>query len=409
MTLPGDLTTAQVTGTYLDAAGFPQQGTVRFTPSAVLADATGSVVIPMVARVYAISAQGTFTTDLLVSTDASTVTPTGWTYTVVLSIDGLTPQTWSVLLPASGTPQDISGITPVVPQAAVTAYVPQAGGSMTGLLTLDGGLQIPANAALNRVLTSDAEGNASWEAATGGISTVSVVTANGFAGTVANPTTTPALTLKTSITGLLKGNGTAVSSAVSGTDYDAAGAAATAQSTAETFATSAVTTERNRAEAAEAGLLPLAGGTVAGPLTVTGQVVISGPLQIPASAAADYVLTSDGAGNAGWGPATGGGGTITVAGGGTGDTFLTAYAPLTGGTTSTADVQQATSGMAASWGVLTSQGASALPVWGPPTLPDGTGGLWQLAVDPSGGFYTQPILQDEVYGVITDEAGSALV
>jgi hypothetical protein len=46
-----------------------------------------------------------------------------------------------------------------------------------------------------------------------------VVTANGFAGTVANPTNTPAITLSTSVTGLLKGNGTAMSAAVAGTDF----------------------------------------------------------------------------------------------------------------------------------------------------------------------------------------------
>ena len=53
----------------------------------------------------------------------------------------------------------------------------------------------------------------------GTVTTLSVVSANGFAGTVANPTTTPAITLTTSITGLLKGNGTAISAATSGTDY----------------------------------------------------------------------------------------------------------------------------------------------------------------------------------------------
>ena len=47
----------------------------------------------------------------------------------------------------------------------------------------------------------------------GTVTTVSVATANGFAGTVANATTTPAITVKTSITGLLKGNGTAISAA----------------------------------------------------------------------------------------------------------------------------------------------------------------------------------------------------
>lgn len=59
----------------------------------------------------------------------------------------------------------------------------------------------------------------------GTVTTTSVVSANGFAGTVANATTTPAITLSTSITGVLKGNGTAISAASAGTDYVAPGGA----------------------------------------------------------------------------------------------------------------------------------------------------------------------------------------
>jgi hypothetical protein len=51
------------------------------------------------------------------------------------------------------------------------------------------------------------------------------VSANGFAGTVATATTTPAITVSTSITGVLKGNGTAISAATAGTDYVAPGGA----------------------------------------------------------------------------------------------------------------------------------------------------------------------------------------
>ena len=66
-----------------------------------------------------------------------------------------------------------------------------------------------------------AAGVPSWATDTtvGTVTTVSVVSANGFAGTVATPTTTPAITLTTSITGLLKGNATAISAAVANTDY----------------------------------------------------------------------------------------------------------------------------------------------------------------------------------------------
>jgi hypothetical protein len=54
---------------------------------------------------------------------------------------------------------------------------------------------------------------------TGGtVTAVSVVSANGLAGTSSGGAT-PALTLSTSITGVLKGNGTALSAATAGTDY----------------------------------------------------------------------------------------------------------------------------------------------------------------------------------------------
>lgn len=58
-------------------------------------------------------------------------------------------------------------------------------------------------------------GDGTWATPAGGgtVTTVSVVTANGFAGTVANDTSTPAITLTTSVTGILSGNGTAISAA----------------------------------------------------------------------------------------------------------------------------------------------------------------------------------------------------
>lgn len=59
--------------------------------------------------------------------------------------------------------------------------------------------------------------NASSTAGT--VGTVSVTTTNGLAGSVANPTTSPAISLSTTVTGLLKGDGTAISAASAGADY----------------------------------------------------------------------------------------------------------------------------------------------------------------------------------------------
>lgn len=60
----------------------------------------------------------------------------------------------------------------------------------------------------------------STAAVPGTVTDVTVSSSNGFAGTVATSTTTPVITIKTTITGLLKGNGTAISAASAGTDYE---------------------------------------------------------------------------------------------------------------------------------------------------------------------------------------------
>ena len=51
------------------------------------------------------------------------------------------------------------------------------------------------------------------------VTSVSGVTANGLVVSVANPTTTPAITVGTNVTGVVKANGTGFVPAVSGTDY----------------------------------------------------------------------------------------------------------------------------------------------------------------------------------------------
>ena len=89
-------------------------------------------------------------------------------------------------------------------------------------------LPLPAQTGqTGKYLTTDGT-TLSWATVTGGgsggsgtVTSTSVVSANGFAGTVATSTSTPAITITTSITGVLKGNGTAISAAVPGTDYQA--------------------------------------------------------------------------------------------------------------------------------------------------------------------------------------------
>lgn len=111
-------------------------------------------------------------------------------------------------------------------------------------------------------------------AGTGTVTSVSVVSANGFAGTVATATTTPAITLFTSVTGLIKGNGTALSAAVAATDYVAPSAYASANGL--TMSTSRLL-GRTTASTGAAEEISVAGGLTlsAGVLTGTSGTVTS--------------------------------------------------------------------------------------------------------------------------------------
>jgi Major tropism determinant N-terminal domain len=74
-------------------------------------------------------------------------------------------------------------------------------------------IRINANNTVSALSDSDFRTAIGAGTGSGTVTTVSVATANGFAGTVANATTTPEISLTTSVTGLLSGNGTAISAA----------------------------------------------------------------------------------------------------------------------------------------------------------------------------------------------------
>ena len=103
----------------------------------------------------------------------------------------------------------------------------QGNASGTGTTTLQSGntnsnltLALPiADGTANQALVTDGAGVLSFASTgTGTVTAVSVSSTNGFAGTSSGGAT-PALTLSTSITGVLKGNGTAISAATAGTDF----------------------------------------------------------------------------------------------------------------------------------------------------------------------------------------------
>ncbi len=86
--------------------------------------------------------------------------------------------------------------------SSLQGLVPASGGGTANYLRADGTFATPPGGGGSGTVTS-----------------VSVVTAHGLSGSVATATTTPAITLSTSVNGIAKGDGTSFSTATSGTDY----------------------------------------------------------------------------------------------------------------------------------------------------------------------------------------------
>jgi trimeric autotransporter adhesin len=105
----------------------------------------------------------------------------------------------------------------------------------------------------------------------GGVTAVSIATANGFNGSSSGGVT-PALTIGTPLTGILKGNGTGMSAAVSGTDYSQGTSALTTGIVKSTTATGALSI-------AVAGDFPtLNQNTTGNAATVTTNANLTGPV-----------------------------------------------------------------------------------------------------------------------------------
>lgn len=165
-------------------------GSVSFTPSTTVTDATDHVIVEPVTLTYPLVA-GRFTSGPLVCTDNGNLLPAGWTWIIAVQIDVLPRQApFNVLLPSTlGPTVDLSQLQAVVPQAGMAAYLLLTGGILSGPVTLSGSPpMIVPGATTGKVLTSDASGNITPQAPQGGIPSGS---AGGDLGsTYPNPTVT---------------------------------------------------------------------------------------------------------------------------------------------------------------------------------------------------------------------------
>lgn len=136
-------------------------------------------------------------------------------------------------------------------------------------------------------LSTDGSGNLTFSSSSGAgtVTTVSVVSANGLAGTVVNATSTPAITLSTSITGVLKGNGTVISAATVGTDYLAppSGTAILKANSGGALANATAGTDYLAPPSGTSILKANSGGALANATAGTDYVAPSGALGTPSS------------------------------------------------------------------------------------------------------------------------------
>ena len=266
-------------------------GNVTVTNTGVLSFAGGSTgLTPAAATVGAVSLAGTLVAgyggtglntyavgDIIYASGATALSRLADVATGNALISGgvTTAPSWGKI----GLTTHVSGTLPIGNGGTNGTATPTAGAIAYGT---GSAIAYTAAGTTGQVLTSATAGTPTWSTpASGTVTAVSVVSANGLAGSSSGGAT-PALTLSTTVTGLIKGNGTALSAAAAATDYVAPSAYASTNGL--TMATSRLlgrTTASTGAaeEISVAGGLTLSGGTLTGSAgtvtSVTGTAPVS--------------------------------------------------------------------------------------------------------------------------------------
>ena len=167
MALPSDLTTITVTGTYTTITGTPLQGQVNFSLTTPVEDSTGKVIFNAFTQAAPL-VNGSISI-VLPCTDNADLNPTGFSYLVTEVIPGL-GRAYYVQLPHTlGSTVDLSALAPVAAPVTPSAFASANTWTATQTFSGNPGIKVTAGAASGDVLTSDASGNATWQASGAGI------------------------------------------------------------------------------------------------------------------------------------------------------------------------------------------------------------------------------------------------